>query len=599
MFTPPSSSFLKQQWESQLELVYLPDEKWTPRCVLELYNITWLHHELCSKLFQSFHGDLSRNKFFGSYLHSLVVHAPLQREIISLRSVNTENQERYFNQARRAATNASNRQPQNVISTILLRLQAKAEYRDIFGSVQHGESMVAKAASNVSQYSGTYITRKFLQHRTRSWQAHLERVSTYLTPGEGVWWKKTSTGYHFFDGDDDPEQHNEGPSLQHFRYTSIPEVISQHKEAWEVVLQKEIELPTPRLHKYGSDGNPVTSHNSNNSIPLPGYITTSDSSEALTCRHYWPRPFLLSLSLADNSQAPVPALPDNSQAPVPALPDNSQAPVPALPDNSQAPVPALPDNSQAPVPALPDNSQAPVAALPDNSQAPVAALPDNSQAPVPALPDNSQAPVPALPDNSQAPVPALPDNSQAPVPTLPDKRTAPVPALPDNSQAPVPTLPDKRTAPVPALPDNSQAPVPALPDNSQAPVPALPDNSQAPVPALPDNSQAPVPTLPDKSTAPVPALPDNSQEPTCSYEHPVPHLPSLLDDSQTHKDPCHNSIEGNPSETITEFIDYIPNPTTELQPPMDTHTYKTKHATEISRVIGNTDELMNIVTELS
>ena len=46
--------------------------------------------------------------------------------------------------------------------------------------------MVAKATSNVPQYSGTYITRNFLQHRTRSWQAHLERISTYLTPGEGV-----------------------------------------------------------------------------------------------------------------------------------------------------------------------------------------------------------------------------------------------------------------------------------------------------------------------------------------------------------------------------------------------------------------------------
>ena len=90
------------------ELIYSIDEKRTPRLVLQLYNCTWLHHALCSELFPSFHGDLNRNKFFGSYLHSLVVHAPIQLEIISLRSVNTENQERYFNQARRAATNASN-----------------------------------------------------------------------------------------------------------------------------------------------------------------------------------------------------------------------------------------------------------------------------------------------------------------------------------------------------------------------------------------------------------------------------------------------------------------------------------------------------------
>ena len=82
-------------------------------------------------------------------LYTQVVHAPLQLEIISFRSVNKENQEWYFNQARRAATNASNHQPQNVLSTILLQLQAIAEYRDIFGSVEQRESMVAKAARNV------------------------------------------------------------------------------------------------------------------------------------------------------------------------------------------------------------------------------------------------------------------------------------------------------------------------------------------------------------------------------------------------------------------------------------------------------------------
>jgi len=84
-----------------------------------LYNCTWLHHELCSELFPSFHGDLNRNKFFGSCLHSLVIHAHIQLEIISLRSVNTENRE-VLQPSSPAVTNASNRQAQNVISTTLL-----------------------------------------------------------------------------------------------------------------------------------------------------------------------------------------------------------------------------------------------------------------------------------------------------------------------------------------------------------------------------------------------------------------------------------------------------------------------------------------------
>ena len=109
------------------ELLYLPEEKRTPRRILQLYNCTWVHHELCSTLFTTFHGDMSRSKFFGAYLHAIVVHAPPQLEIISLFSINTENQERIFGQARKTATATSNCQPHQLISTTLLRLQAKSQ----------------------------------------------------------------------------------------------------------------------------------------------------------------------------------------------------------------------------------------------------------------------------------------------------------------------------------------------------------------------------------------------------------------------------------------------------------------------------------------
>ena len=237
------------------ELLYMSDDKRTPKCVLQLYNVSWLHHELCSKLFTTFHGDLSRSTFFGSYLHSLVVHAPLQFEIISLRSINTENQERIFNQARRIATGATNRHPQNIISTIVLRLQAKAEYRDIFSGVDIGDSMVAKAGAQVKGYTGTCITPEFLQYRSKSWQAHLQRISKFLLPGEGVWWEKTSSGYHFFDSDEDPDYHKEGPTLMHFRSTHLKQVILEQNKAWDSLLQQSIAIPALRLYRYNTKGN--------------------------------------------------------------------------------------------------------------------------------------------------------------------------------------------------------------------------------------------------------------------------------------------------------------------------------------------------------
>ena len=73
------------------ELLYMNDTERNTRNILRLYNCTWLHHELCNKIITKFHSGMSHNKLFGSYLHALVVHAPQQLEIVSLRSVNTEN----------------------------------------------------------------------------------------------------------------------------------------------------------------------------------------------------------------------------------------------------------------------------------------------------------------------------------------------------------------------------------------------------------------------------------------------------------------------------------------------------------------------------
>ena len=77
------------------ERLYSSSDKRTPKTIMQLYNCTWLHHELCKILFVT-PKDISYGKYFGVYLHSLVAHAPMQYEIICLRSVNTENQERIF-----------------------------------------------------------------------------------------------------------------------------------------------------------------------------------------------------------------------------------------------------------------------------------------------------------------------------------------------------------------------------------------------------------------------------------------------------------------------------------------------------------------------
>ena len=94
-----------------------------------------------------------------------------------LRSVNAEHQERLFGQARRIASSTSNRKPNNVIPTTLLRLQARRDLGQLLPTLQATESQVQTASKAVPPFQGTKLPVSFIQKHTRSWQAHLVRIS--------------------------------------------------------------------------------------------------------------------------------------------------------------------------------------------------------------------------------------------------------------------------------------------------------------------------------------------------------------------------------------------------------------------------------------
>ena len=259
------------------ELLYLTEDNRNPRNILRLYNCSWLHHELCNTLFTTFHKKMSYHTFLGLYLHSLVVHAPQQMEIISLRSVNTENQERLFEQARRSASAASNRHPQNVLSTSILRLQAKTTFKQASDAATIADSIVSKAGASIPGYKGTIISKTFIDGRKKSWQAHMKRIGHYLIADRGIWWEETATGFHFFDGQDDPEFHSEGPPLRHFRSTPLHSVSQGIENVWRDILQRRIDLPTTMLQHYDDAGLPK---GSNSNAPQIG--DDKDASSDLT-----------------------------------------------------------------------------------------------------------------------------------------------------------------------------------------------------------------------------------------------------------------------------------------------------------------------------
>ena len=101
------------------ELLYSFDQKRTPKTILQLYNVTWFHHELCCHFLTNAKHQ-SRSHLFGIYLHDLVAHAPPIYQLVCLRSLNAENQERLFSQAKHISMKATSRKPDNVLPKILL-----------------------------------------------------------------------------------------------------------------------------------------------------------------------------------------------------------------------------------------------------------------------------------------------------------------------------------------------------------------------------------------------------------------------------------------------------------------------------------------------
>lgn len=93
-------------------------------------------------------------------MHALCSHAPQQYEIVCLKSVNTENQERFFGQARCTASLTSNRTSENIITNVLLCMQAKRTAGRLLNPIKQA---VRRAAASLSKFSSTVSQRPLFQ----------------------------------------------------------------------------------------------------------------------------------------------------------------------------------------------------------------------------------------------------------------------------------------------------------------------------------------------------------------------------------------------------------------------------------------------------
>ena len=91
---------------------------------------------------------------------------------------------------------------------------------------------------------------------------HLRRLADYMLPGEHVWWKRDGDWIEFFDGDDQPESHAEGPKLMSFETDDLITSKATVEKSWTKCLTEKVKndilqiengndfifYPLPNLH---------------------------------------------------------------------------------------------------------------------------------------------------------------------------------------------------------------------------------------------------------------------------------------------------------------------------------------------------------------
>ena len=147
-------------------ILYSQDSDRSPKQCLQFYNCAYKVHELHCALFGEVHTSL--------YFHALLVHGPVQHEVVCCRSTNTENEERIFKSAESAAK-CTDRKPENMLPSVLKRLQCKrkSKINNSIQSLKQANSRIALSAKKLPPFKGTVFKADFVKKRVHSYQAHL------------------------------------------------------------------------------------------------------------------------------------------------------------------------------------------------------------------------------------------------------------------------------------------------------------------------------------------------------------------------------------------------------------------------------------------
>ena len=137
----------------------------------------------------------------------------------------------------------------SVVTTLVS--QSGGLLRNAWQNLKAQESEVHKLALVLGPKKNTFIPKAWLTHSSVHYQAHLERISDFLIPGPGKWWKSTEEGIEFFDTPTcAPIEHQ----LHHYRSSTLADIELYLHSKWEECCAKNIILPAYYIRSYKSNG---------------------------------------------------------------------------------------------------------------------------------------------------------------------------------------------------------------------------------------------------------------------------------------------------------------------------------------------------------
>ncbi|CAC5356745.1 unnamed protein product [Mytilus coruscus] len=240
-----------------VHICYSPYESRTPKSILRLHNQCF-KFGIIGRIVFGIPTKMTTRKFFGSHFHSLTTHASETYRIFNLKSIVTEQEERCFWDLRRVSESTTNRQAGHIVDNAIMRIttQQQLVYKQNSFTIQ--DSCISKQARLLPPRPRTIFSSELIANRSVLVTSHLKRIAHFIICGKDVWWVMENGNMVFFDGPDDPQFHREGPTLHHFRSSSLKKEQTFLLNTWQLILEMfengSLELPLNKIKVVDDDG---------------------------------------------------------------------------------------------------------------------------------------------------------------------------------------------------------------------------------------------------------------------------------------------------------------------------------------------------------